>query len=511
MSKEWEKREKSTSVPKPSFKPAPGKLLQRKCACGGSAGMDGECAECREKRLSMQRMAENQTASRAVPPIVHDVLTSPGQPLDAETQEFMGSRFGHDFSEVRVHRNGKAEESAREVNAVAYTIGQDVVFGAGQYAPETSEGRRLMAHELAHVVQQGVGTSAPSPLPGSALEQGAEQAASALMQGNGPVQVVGTSGSGLAREVNPRSLSQSLNPGALSDVELEREIDLIQRWLLNNPSGSPERGQLLGALTVLEKNAMQRPKAKSAKKPRRRQKTKSDQTPFKPDLERGPCSRIHVFNLKLRRPFVDLTPKTPPKTPPSGGPPPSPPLIIPLPPTEKPKAPLTTDVEGQAGFGVQGSATSKQHEFGYVEITGEWTNPHPFTIQDLKLLSVYDFTLQFHLFGDDPKAVDAQVMVSLLQESFKVAKRELELSLQAGASESDIGKGMDPRKLSPQVAGEAEYKLFKRGPFSISAVINATVVWQRKPGQPTQADAQLTGELKVSIGSIPSTISPLEP
>ncbi len=86
---------------------------------------------------------------------VHEVLRSPGQPLDATTRAFMEPHFGHDFSGVRVHTDVKAAESARAVNALAYTVGSDVVFGNGHYVPQSNEGRRLMAHELTHVVQQG--------------------------------------------------------------------------------------------------------------------------------------------------------------------------------------------------------------------------------------------------------------------------------------------------------------------------------------------------------------------
>jgi Domain of unknown function (DUF4157) len=89
-----------------------------------------------------------------VPSIVHDVLNSPGQSLDEGTRAFMEPRFGHDFSQVRVHTDERAVESAEVVNALAYTVGQDVVFGEGQYEPETGEGKRLLAHELTHVVQQ---------------------------------------------------------------------------------------------------------------------------------------------------------------------------------------------------------------------------------------------------------------------------------------------------------------------------------------------------------------------
>src|SRR5450755_286864 len=115
-----------------------------------------ECEECRKKReSSLQRAAVSNAPTNGVPPIVHDVLRSPGQPLDAGTQAFMGSRFGHDFSGVRVHNDGQAAESARSVNALAYTVGRDVVFGAERYAPGTMAGKQLLAHELTHVVQQG--------------------------------------------------------------------------------------------------------------------------------------------------------------------------------------------------------------------------------------------------------------------------------------------------------------------------------------------------------------------
>ncbi len=74
--------------------------------------------------------------------------------MDAGARTFMESRFGHDFSRVRIHTDSSATESARAVNALAYTAGHNIVFGAGQYAPSTTTGRRLLAHELAHVAQQ---------------------------------------------------------------------------------------------------------------------------------------------------------------------------------------------------------------------------------------------------------------------------------------------------------------------------------------------------------------------
>src|SRR5262245_17740067 len=124
---------------KPICTPIASGLLQRACACGQHTGNGGECKECRKKRESMvQRAAVNKAAMSevpSVPSIVYDVLRSPGQPLHAETRAFMEPRFGHDFSRVRLHTDARAAASARSVNALAYTVGQDVVFDTGQYAP----------------------------------------------------------------------------------------------------------------------------------------------------------------------------------------------------------------------------------------------------------------------------------------------------------------------------------------------------------------------------------------
>lgn len=110
------------------------------------------------RNQSKELGANAATRSPDVPPVVHAVLSSgEGQPLDTTTRAFMEPRFGHDFSRVHVHTDSRASESARLVNALAYTVGRDVVFGTGQYQPETGEGQRLLAHELTHVVQQRVG------------------------------------------------------------------------------------------------------------------------------------------------------------------------------------------------------------------------------------------------------------------------------------------------------------------------------------------------------------------
>ena len=94
------------------------------------------------------------SGSKGAPPIVNDVLQSPGQSLAQGPRSFMEARFGHDFSRVRIHTDDKAAKSAKAINAQAYTFGQDVVFGKGKYNPQTFEGKSLLAHELTHVVHQ---------------------------------------------------------------------------------------------------------------------------------------------------------------------------------------------------------------------------------------------------------------------------------------------------------------------------------------------------------------------
>lgn len=93
----------------------------------------------------------------AVPPVITDLLKTSGQPLDPSTREIMETRFGHDFSRVRVHNDAQASVASSAIQAQAYTAGHHLVFGQGQYSPHTRAGQHLIAHELAHVTQQAQG------------------------------------------------------------------------------------------------------------------------------------------------------------------------------------------------------------------------------------------------------------------------------------------------------------------------------------------------------------------
>ena len=145
-----------------------------------------KCASCEEEDEKLQRK-EGGRGPEIAPPIVHEVLRSPGQPLGAKSRAFFEPRFGHDFSQVRVHADDRSSQSARAVNALAYTVGPQIVFGAGLYQPDAPSGQRLLAHELTHVVQQQgqlpVGPSLRMGPSSDPYEQEAERAASATTGG----------------------------------------------------------------------------------------------------------------------------------------------------------------------------------------------------------------------------------------------------------------------------------------------------------------------------------------
>jgi hypothetical protein len=189
----------SSAVPVIATAEPGGLILQRACACGRRAThVDDQCEDCQRKEAvglqarlvvgatgdpleqeadraaaqvlghagpspapvtaaSAPRLGRRESAGTrgpVAPPSVAATLGTRGEALPPSARAFFEPRFGHDFSRVRVHRDAPAAASARDVAAHAYTVGHQIVFGAGQYAPASSVGRSLLAHELAHVVQQ---------------------------------------------------------------------------------------------------------------------------------------------------------------------------------------------------------------------------------------------------------------------------------------------------------------------------------------------------------------------
>lgn len=228
-------------------------LLQRKCACGASASLSGTCEDCGRKKMlglqtkalaigsphdaleyeadriadqvmagrsgapratalpsaqaAVQRADGKATGSSGVPAAVDTALSGVASPLDAATRAFFEPRFAHDFGRVRVRTDAAA---ANAVQARAFTVGERIVFGASEYQPGTAAGRHLLAHELAHVLQQGQGAAlqrkvnvkdAKTPIP-NPTGKGLVQTNAATIQGylrtlcsDGSVTVDGTTGS----------------------------------------------------------------------------------------------------------------------------------------------------------------------------------------------------------------------------------------------------------------------------------------------------------------------------
>ncbi len=173
---------------------------------GAELPTSGGGATAAQPHPVFERMLEPERAENAAQrehgrfAAVREVTNSPGKPLDAETRAFFESRFAHDFSDVRVHTDAKAAQSAEAFGALAYTANRDVVFGAGQFSPATTQGRILLAHELAHAVQnrRGGGTGWDVSDASDAAESSADAAAHAVMA-ELPVPELGTAGRAIQR------------------------------------------------------------------------------------------------------------------------------------------------------------------------------------------------------------------------------------------------------------------------------------------------------------------------
>ena len=127
-----------------------------------------------EAVLQLQRLAGNASVGKLIrkapnaerSKVLGLISSGHGRPIGQPARRLMESGFGEDFSSVRIHTGAAASESAKSVNAHAYTVGEAIVFQDGLYRPETEVGRRMLAHELAHVVQQRQGPVAGAPAPG---------------------------------------------------------------------------------------------------------------------------------------------------------------------------------------------------------------------------------------------------------------------------------------------------------------------------------------------------------
>ncbi len=199
-----------------------------------------KCPECRLEEEEEKKTLQAKEISGSTPKVTPELesrisaIRGGGQLLPDSTRAFFEPRFGHDFSGVRVHSGAAAVQSARDVNARAYTVGSDIVFGAGQLTPGTHEGRRLIAHELTHVVQQSQG-GLPPVAPRVTHEADAARAPEASVSGGTLVQISAATGVELTRDEDPE-VEKAL--GGLKEQEV--------------PSGQPAKPAAQDALTTDE-------------------------------------------------------------------------------------------------------------------------------------------------------------------------------------------------------------------------------------------------------------------
>jgi outer membrane protein OmpA-like peptidoglycan-associated protein len=182
-------RQRQNERPKTTFTPAQALMLQRACTCGSKTQEAGGCEECGAER-GLQRPAINSSSRRGISHDLNAVLSAPSSPLDSMTRSFTESAFGQDFSSVRLHTGTQAADSARSVNARAYTVGNHIVLGNSFSISSSHERRRLIAHELTHTIQQrGVASAAPQAKgirisePGDQLEREADAVAGRVARG----------------------------------------------------------------------------------------------------------------------------------------------------------------------------------------------------------------------------------------------------------------------------------------------------------------------------------------
>jgi len=215
-----------------------GDLAARALAGGKPAALDAGAV------LHLQASAGNASVSRLIADgeeapsrRVRDVLSSRGgQPLDPRTSGLMTQRLGEDFSDVRVHTDTAASESARAVNAHAYTVGSDIVFQSDRYAPDTDTGRRMLAHELTHVVQQRSGPVAGDPIgggvrvshPTDSFERAADHSAERVMAG-GPVAPPTPAAPAVQRTIDPGHVEQVVQRAAPEEEEEQGAGEVAQR------------------------------------------------------------------------------------------------------------------------------------------------------------------------------------------------------------------------------------------------------------------------------------------
>lgn len=222
-----------TPLVKPGAKPAAqgARLLQRACDCGAKSGAKsgGSCEACSKKKLQRKATGDSGGGGAAALSVAPQ-LTQGGARLPQALRSTLGPLFGNDFGHVRVHRDATSAAAAREVGARAFTLGEHIHFGAGQWRPEGRDGLHLIAHELSHTLQHaqggaGSGEGVEIDNAGSALEREADHAADAALAGRS-VRVRGAGSGQLSRRLLQRAPAGMGTASGGSDTQtMDRTVD----------------------------------------------------------------------------------------------------------------------------------------------------------------------------------------------------------------------------------------------------------------------------------------------
>jgi hypothetical protein len=237
-------------------------LLQHKCACSSDKDRPATGWPSKDGHSSLQRKAlATQTDKVTVPPIVYEVLNSSGQPLAESVRAFMEPRFGHDFSRVRVHADPLAAHSSQAIDALAYTAGNHIVFGEGQYSPNSTSGRKLLAHELTHVTQNPVPSTSGQLLVGDQphLEAEADSIANSIYSvAPAQGQVSRTSYTGVQRQKTTPPQKPKTNADLMEEarasayVRVQRALQSVRGVAATVPKTNPNDQDLAAIEARLE-------------------------------------------------------------------------------------------------------------------------------------------------------------------------------------------------------------------------------------------------------------------
>lgn len=250
-------------------------FVQRQCTCGQHVLGGGLCSDCKKKAARLQRkkgdhapFGEDVDVDAEVDAAMEVLEQSQGQALDSRARSFMEARFRQDFSQVRVHTGTAAEKSTRAVNALAFTVGHDIVFAPHQYAPTTARGTALLAHELTHVVQQAGSRAAPSAKaisePSDAAEREADSVAHRIMSGararpleitrapDAAIHTLDTGGAvalgivgGLAAGLTIAALAGAFDKDNFTDEELKTYLKVLEGGKIEGHTDSDNKARAL--------------------------------------------------------------------------------------------------------------------------------------------------------------------------------------------------------------------------------------------------------------------------